>query len=104
MRSGTPRGLLRAAATDGGAAPADPVAARIAELCEILAEVSEGKLPASEIDPSGHLFDYGYLDSLSAVTFIAMVEERYDVTIEDDEFVERLHTVDAFARHLTGTA
>ncbi len=72
----------------------------IAGLTQQLAELSEGKLAASAIDPMGHLFDYGYVDSLSAVMFLAHIEEQYGVHIEDMDLVEKYTTLDAIARHL----
>ena len=76
----------------------------VAGLKEQLAELSEGKLQASAIDGNGHLFDYGYVDSLSAVMFIAHIEERYGVQIEDMELIEMFTTLDAIARHVAASA
>jgi acyl carrier protein len=100
ISEGRIRGPLRAAASEGGEAATGGATTLVDELRQMLAEVSEGKLTAQEIEPGGHLFDFGYVDSLSAVTFLAMIEERYDVVIEDTDFVERLHTVEAFAQHI----
>ena len=66
-----------------------------------LAELSEGKLDAATIEPTGHIFDYGYVDSLSAVMFLAHIEEQYGVHIEDMDLVEKYTTLDAIARHVT---
>ena len=68
-----------------------------------LAELSEGKLQASAIDGNGHLFDYGYVDSLSAVMFIAHIEEKYGVQIEDMDLIEKYTTLDAIARHVAAS-
>lgn len=76
----------------------------VAGLKEQLAELSEGKLQASAIDGNGHLFDYGYVDSLSAVMFIAHIEERYGVQIEDMDLIEKFTTLDAIARHVAASA
>jgi len=65
-----------------------------------LAELSEGKLDAGAIEATGHLFDYGYVDSLSAVMFLAHIEEQYGVHIEDMDLVEKYTTLDAIARHI----
>jgi len=65
-----------------------------------LAELSEGKLDARTIEAQGHLFDYGYVDSLSAVMFLAHIEETYGVHIEDLDLVEKYTTLDAIARHI----
>jgi acyl carrier protein len=65
-----------------------------------IAGLSEGKFRAEEIDPDGHLFDWGYVSSLSAVTFIAHVEERWGVVIEDIELLEELTTLNAVATRI----
>ena len=76
----------------------------LAGLKQQLAELSEGKLDAGAIEPGGHLFDYGYVDSLTAVTFLAHVEETYGVRIDDIEIVESCHTVARIAdRILAGS-
>jgi acyl carrier protein len=72
----------------------------VAALKQQLAELSEGKLQATAIDARGHLFDYGYVDSLSAVMFLAHIEEKYGVHIEDMDLVEQYTTLDGVARHI----
>lgn len=90
-------------------AVAGPVAVRdVGEIVELLrrqlAEISDGKLTADAIDPTGHLFDYGYVDSLSAVMFLAHIEETWGVRIDDMELVERLNTLSAIAQHVSENA
>jgi len=80
-----------------GAATADDL---VEELRKLLAEVSDGKLQASGIDPAANLFDFGYVDSLSGVMFLARIEEQWGVHIEDFDLVERLNTLEAVAGHL----
>jgi D-alanine--poly(phosphoribitol) ligase subunit 2 len=80
----------------GSAADSDGEAL-LATLREVVAELSEGKLAASQIDPDAHLFDYGYVNSLSAVMFLAHVSERYGVEIEDVELIEEVTTLRAVA-------
>jgi acyl carrier protein len=70
------------------------------ELRRFLAKLSDGKLAFEDIDPSGHLFDFGYVDSLSAVTFMAHVEERFGIRLDDLDLVERFTSLDALARHI----
>lgn len=65
-----------------------------------VAALSEGKLSVAEIDPEGHLFDYGYLSSLTAVMFLSNIEERFGVEIEDLELVEELTTLNAVAARI----
>jgi len=67
----------------------------------ILAEVSEGKLRARDIDPTANLFDYGYVDSLSGVMFLARIEETWGVQIEDFDLVKRLYTIRAVAEFVS---
>ena len=72
----------------------------VEELRALLAEVSDGKLQAGDIDPTANLFDFGYVDSLSGVMFLARIEEQWGVHIEDFDLVERLNTLEAVAAHL----
>lgn len=77
---------------------------RAAEILEELradiVALSEGKLSLDEVDPSGDVFDYGYLSSLTAVIFLTQIEERYGVEIEDLELVEVLTTLQAVAQRI----
>jgi acyl carrier protein len=82
------------------AAPAGGPAEITEALRRYLAQLSDGKLGFDEIDPAGHLFDYGYIDSLSAVTFMAHVEEHYGVRLDDLDLVERFTSLEALASHL----
>ena len=72
----------------------------VGELRALLVEVSDGKLQASDIDPAANLFDFGYVDSLSGVMFLARIEEQWGVHIEDFDLVERLTSIEAIAAHL----
>ena len=65
-----------------------------------LATLSDGKLSAEAIDPAAGLLDHGYLDSLSAATFLAQIEEEYGIEITEVELVGRLASLEALARHL----
>lgn len=70
------------------------------ELIDLLVRAAEGKFRRDEIDPAANFFDYGYVDSLTGVVFLAEIEERYGVEIDDMEVVERLNTLDALAAHV----
>jgi acyl carrier protein len=72
----------------------------IEALRALLAEVSDGKLQLRDIDPAANLFDFGYVDSLSGVMFLARIEEQWGVHIEDFDLVERLNTLEAVAAHV----
>lgn len=81
----------------GSAATTDDL---VGGLVSLLVEVSDGKLQAGDIDPAANLFDFGYVDSLSGVMFLARIEEQWGVHIEDFDLVERLNTLEAVAAHL----
>jgi len=72
----------------------------LAELTAILIELADGQLDGVEIDPSGHIFEFGYVDSLSAVMFLSHVAEHYGVEIDDMELIERFHSLDLLVAHL----
>jgi len=72
----------------------------VEELRALLVEVSEGKLRATDLDPAANLFDFGYVDSLSGVMFLARIEEQWGVHIEDFDLLERLNTLEAIAAHV----
>lgn len=76
----------------------------VEELRGRLAAISDGKFAAASIDPAANVFDYGYVDSLSAVMFLAHIEETYGVSIDDVELVERCNTLDAIADHICRSA
>jgi len=72
----------------------------VESLRALLVEVSDGKLQAADVDPAANLFDFGYVDSLSGVMFLARIEEQWGVHIEDFDLVERLNTLEAVAAHV----
>ena len=69
-------------------------------LCADLVALGEGKLDRGEIDEEGHLFDYGYVDSLSAVAFLARIEERFGVQIEDIELLDGVSSLRAIVERV----
>lgn len=72
----------------------------VESLRALLVEVSAGKLSARDIDPSANLFDFGYVDSLSGVMFLARIEEQWGVHVDDLDLVERLNTLESVAAHV----
>jgi acyl carrier protein len=76
----------------------------VGDLCKRLrgqlARLSDGKLDAEAIDPAASLLDHGYLDSLSAATFLAQIEDEYGVEVSEVDLVGRLQSLEALARHL----
>jgi acyl carrier protein len=85
------------AATSG---PADSRASVIQALRHHVAEGSQGRLRAREIQEDGQLFDRGYLDSFSYVEFLAFIEQTYGVRIDDSQLAGQLNTIAAMAEHI----
>ena len=61
---------------------------------------SRGRLTPEDVDPDVHVYEYGYLDSLSYVEFLLHVETTWGVRVGDVQFVSRFNTVRALAAHL----
>jgi acyl carrier protein len=80
--------------------PAEHGDAVLADLVAQVVALSEGELGPESIDPDGHMLDQGYINSLSAVTFLAHIEDRYRVAIEDLDLVGPLRTLRAVAEHV----
>ena len=72
----------------------------LASLESKLVTLSEGKLSAGQIDPAAHLFDYGYIDSLTAVSLLAHIEMHYGVAVPDVELAGRLSSLQALADYV----
>jgi acyl carrier protein len=90
---GSSAAVASAGAVDAGASV-------IQALRQHLADISRGRLRAEEIQEHGPLFDRGYLDSFSYVEFLAFIEQKYGVRIEDSQLAGRLTTIAAMAEHI----
>jgi acyl carrier protein len=64
------------------------------------AERSGGALTADAIDPSVHLFNAGYVDSMSSLTLLDFIEERYGVTVPEVDLVGPLCTLSGLAAYV----
>lgn len=67
------------------------------ELRGVLVSCSAAPLAPEHIDVDGDLFELGYVDSVSAASFVDQVERRFGITISDAELVGRLHCLAAIA-------
>ncbi len=72
----------------------------LAELREKLSELSDGQIAVDAIDPGAVLFDFGYVDSLSAVTLIAWIDQRFGVTVTELDLVGALNNLGALAEYV----
>lgn len=84
--------------------PASSREAVLAWLRDTVLELSDGKLQAGEIDPAAHIFDYGYVDSLSAVNLLASIQARYGVEVQEVDLVGGLSSLDALAEFVHAEA
>jgi acyl carrier protein len=75
-------------------------AAILDELRAAIISCSATPLTPELIDVDGDLFELGYVDSVSAASFVDQVERRFGVTISDAELVGRLHNLAAIADRL----
>jgi len=76
----------------------------LANLRAFVVKLSEGRVTAEAIDPKGHIFDYGYVDSFKSAELLAFIHKQYGVEIPEVHLVGRLNTLDALARHIQGQA
>jgi len=65
-----------------------------------ISRISRDHIPPEDIDVRAHLFDSGYVDSLSSTELLADIERRFGVRIEEMDLVGRLSNIDALAREL----
>ncbi len=73
-----------------------------AELVDLIVQLSEGRLASASIDPTQHLYDCGYVDSLSAAPFLKAIQTRYGVVLKESQLIGRFDHVRALAEHLSG--
>jgi acyl carrier protein len=71
-----------------------------ASLRRFFAERSGGALTPDAIDPSVHLFNSGYLDSMSSLTLLDFIDERYGVTVPEVDLVGGLCTLAGLADYV----
>ena len=64
------------------------------------AERSGGELTAAAIDPTAHLFNTGYVDSMSSLTLLDFIDERYGVTVQEVDLVGGLCTLSGLAEYV----
>ena len=71
-----------------------------ASLRRFFAERSDGSLAPDAIDPTLHLFDAGYVDSMSSLTLLDFIEERYGVAVPEVDLVGGLGTLADLAAYV----
>ena len=96
----TPSEAVAAAAPSSGASTDD----LMTYLRNRIVALADGKLQLDEVDPTAHLFDSGYLDSLSAVTFMLELERDYGMRIDDVEMLSQWSSLEAIVERLRTAA
>lgn len=69
-------------------------------LRRFFAERSGGALTADAIDPSVHVFNAGYVDSMSSLALLDFIDERYGVTVPEVDLVGGLCTLSGLAEYV----
>ncbi len=70
------------------------------ELRRFFAERSRGAISADEIDPTLHLFDAGYVDSMNSLTLLDFIEKRYGIAVPEVDLVGGLSTLGALCDYV----
>jgi len=63
-------------------------------------ERSGGSLTPDAIDPTVHVFEAGYVDSMNSLTLLDFIEQRFGVTVPEVDLVGPLSTVAALADYV----
>ena len=65
-----------------------------------IAELSNGQLGEEDLDADAMLFDFGYVDSLSAVTLISFIDSHYGVAVSELDLVGAINNLQLLADHI----
>ncbi len=84
-------------AADEAGAPAGSV---LDNLADCVVRIGQGRFDRAAIDPRAHLFDAGYIDSLSSAELLSHIERRYQLRLPEVQLVGRLCTLEALAREI----
>lgn len=68
----------------------------VAQICSTMPD----PCPAEEIDLHVHMFDAGYVTSISAADLLAHIQMRYGHDISETKLIGPLQTIDALARFI----
>jgi acyl carrier protein len=69
-------------------------------LRRFFAERSGGALTPDAIDASVHLFNAGYVDSMSSLSLLDFIDDRYGVTVPEVDLVGGLCTLAGLADYV----
>lgn len=74
----------------------DIIAALVSQVCSTMPDPR----PAEEIDPEIHMYDAGYVTSISAADLLAFVDEHYGLDISETKLIGPLQNLSALAKHI----
>ena len=72
----------------------------IADLREFVRSTIPDPIPLDEIDPLMHLYDAGYVTSVTAADLLAHIETRYGLDVSETQLIGRLQNLDALSRYI----
>jgi len=72
----------------------------VAHLCTTMPDPR----PAEEIDLRVHIYDAGYVTSISAADLLAHIEQRYGLDISETKLIGPLQNLEALARYIHSSA
>ena len=88
-----------------GPHPPPPAYGAIVErLRSLVVQHSDGTRSPGDVGAGDPLYVRGHVDSVSALALLTFIEDHYGVTIDEEDLVGRLHSLDALARHILASA
>lgn len=98
------RSASDAAASDAPAVDPTDLIAVLADLRACMCRASSSSLTEDQIDASLHLYDAGYIDSLTGADLLVHVEARYGLVLDERDLVGKFSCLDALAGHIVASA
>jgi len=75
----------------------------LADLRDFVCSASSQSLSQAEVDAALHMYDAGYVDSITAVDLLIHVESRYGLFISEMELVGLHYSLGALAEHVVAS-
>jgi acyl carrier protein len=80
--------------------PAGTLAEVLAELTTQVCETMPDRREPEEIDVELHMYDAGYVTSITAADLLAYIDERYGLDISETKLIGPLQNLAALAAHI----
>ena len=95
-------GELRSGASSGSHSGGQNRSEVLADLKRCICENSPDSLIEAELDSVAHLYDAGYVTSITAADLLVYIKERYDLVIPPVDLAGRLDNLEALVAHILG--